>query len=132
MKAKLRLGLTDGCGDESQGRVMKKDKLKPASPNEVGSFPIREDITVLPEVSADQIAEYRRIHKWLIEKMQSGWEDFSYNEFLDLVSDHLAQRNMKNCMRDNSEEDNAKMKSWLELKDQMLAEFVQNTVLPEV
>ena len=34
-------------------------------------------------------------------------------------------------MLDDAGEDNEKIRFWLELKDQMLNEFVRNTVLPE-
>jgi len=58
--------------------------------------------------------------------------DRTFIDGLSLLESPPAQRNMKNCMRDNAEEDNEKMRSWLELKDQMLAEFAQSTVLPEL
>ncbi len=58
--------------------------------------------------------------------------DKSFIDGLSLLENPIAQRNMKNCMHDNTEDDNEKIRSWLELKDQMLKEFSQNTVLPEV
>lgn len=35
-------------------------------------------------------------------------------------------------MLDSADKDNEKIRSWLKLKDQMLNEFVRDTVLPEV
>lgn len=58
--------------------------------------------------------------------------DKTFIDGLALLENPIAQRNMKNGIKDGAEEDNEKLKSWLDLKDQMLEEFVHNTVLPEV
>lgn len=76
--------------------------------------------------------------KWIYWDVSKRTIDyFTYLEefFIDglsLLESPIAQRNMKNCIRDNAEEDNEKIENWLKQKDEMLLEFTRNTVLPEI
>lgn len=72
---------------------------------------------------------------WNVGKKIIGHFTYLDKKFIaciSLLEAPIPQRNMKNIMLDNAEEDNENIRSWLELKDQMLNEFIRNTVLPEV